>query len=477
MFNLELLITGVNRYIVTMTIWKPRLEGRQGPRYRIIAEALAEDLATGTLRQGSRLPTHRDLAERLGVTVGTVSRAYAEAARRGIVSGEVGRGTFVRGAGEPDAGSEGDDPIDLGQNHPPDPAAQPQRAALVAALTALTARRDAARLLDYPAAGGNAADREAGASWIARAGVEAAPADVLVCTGSQHGLTVVLATLLEPGDLLLTESLTYAGAKAAAGLLHLRLKGLPIDEDGLRPDALEEACRTGDAKALYLIPTHHNPTTAIMPEGRRLEIVAVARAHGLALVEDDVHGLLPEERPRPIAALAPERSYYLASTSKTLAPGLRIAYVAAPPAMVPRLAASLRATTWAVAPLTAAVASEWIRDGTADALLLARREEARARQAIARARLAGADLQTKPEAYYLWLRLPEPWRRDSFAAEARSRGVLVTSAEAFAVGREPAPHAVRLCLGAARTRETLARGLDVVAALLRAGEATGAAVV
>ena len=477
MSNLELANQGVNHYIVTMTIWMPRLEGREGPRYRAIVEALAEDLAAGSLRHGDRMPTHRELADRLGVTVGTVSRAYGEAARRGLVSGEVGRGTFVlRGEGRHEAG-EVDGLVDLGQNHPPEPAAQPQRAALLAALGSLTGRADAGRLLDYPAAGGNDADREAGASWIERAGVPAAPEDVLVCTGSQHGLTVVLATLLEPADVLLTEALTYAGVKAVAGLLHLRLKGLAIDADGLRPDALEDACREGGAKALYLIPTHHNPTTAIMPEARRREIVAVARTHGLAIVEDDVHGLLPAERPRPIAALAPERSYYLTSTSKTLAPGLRIAYVLAPPAMVPRLVASLRATTWAVAPLTAAVASLWIRDGTADRLLEARRGEARERQAIARARLAGADLDAKPEAYYLWLRLPEPWRGDAFAAAARARGVLVTPAEAFAVGREPAPHAVRICIGAARTREALGRGLDAVAELLRAGEAAGAAVV
>jgi DNA-binding transcriptional MocR family regulator len=460
-----------------MTIWMPRLEGREGPRYRAIVDALDEDLAAGSLRHGDRLPTHRELADRLGVTVGTVSRAYAEAARRGLVSGEVGRGTFVRAAeGTPEA-VDAPGLVDLGQNHPPEPASQPQRVALHAALAILTARADAGRLLDYPAAGGNPEDREAGASWIARAGLSASPGDVVVCTGSQHGLTVVLATLLEPGDLLLTESLTYAGVKAVAGLLHLRLKGLPIDADGLRPEGLESACREGGAKALYLIPTLHNPTTAVMPEGRRREIVALARAHGLAIVEDDVHGLLPPERPRPIAALAPERTYYLTSTSKTLAPGLRIAYVLAPPAMVPRLVANLRATTWAVAPLTAAVASLWIRDGTADRLLEARRREARERQAVARARLAGRDLDAKPEAYYLWLRLPEPWRGDAFAAAARSRGVLVTPAEAFAVGREPAPHAVRLCIGAARTREALGRGLDAVAELLQAGESAGAAVV
>ncbi len=451
------------------------MAGRKGPRYRAIVEALADDFAAGELREGVRLPTHRDLAETLGVTVGTVSRAYAEAARRGLVAGEVGRGTFVRGGDE-----EREDEsalCDLSQNHPPEPLGRPQRAALIEALATLTARADVGRLLDYPAAGGNAVDREAGASWIARAGLHVAPDEVLVCTGSQHGLTVVLATLLEPGDLLLTESLTYAGLQPVAGLLRLRLRGLPLDAHGLRPDALADACQNGGAKALYLIPTLHNPTTAVMPEARRREIASVAQAHGLAIVEDDVHGLLPTERPAPIATFAPERSYYLTSTSKTLAPGLRIAYVAAPPKDVPRLTASLRATTWAVAPLTAAVASLWIRDGTADALVEARRHEARERQALARERLVGADADTQPEAYYQWLRLPEPWRGESFTAEARARGVLVTPAEVFGVDRTQPPHAVRLCLGAARSRETLVRGLDVVAGLLRGSGASGRALV
>ena len=459
-----------------MTKWSPRLE-RQGPRYRAIVEAMVADVASGALAPGTRLPTHRDLAERLGVTVGTVTRAYGEAARRGLVSGEVGRGTFVRGAdvlGEED-GANG--MVDLAQNHPPDGPVRPQHAALLDAMAALTARSDLGRLLDYPVAGGSAADREAGAQWIARAGVTAAADRVVVCTGSQHGLTVVLATLLEPGDLLLTESLTYSGLKSVAGLLHLRLAALPIDRHGLRPDALESACARGGARALYVIPTLHNPTTATMPPERRREIVDVASRHGIAIVEDDVHGLLPEERPAPLAALAPDETYYLTSTSKTLAPGLRVAYVLAPARMISRLTDTLRATTWAVAPLTAAVATSWIRGGAADAILAARRREARERQAVALEVLRGADFDTRPEAYYLWLRLPEPWRRDAFAAVLRGRGVDVTSAEAFAVGRDPAPHAVRLCLGATRTRSTLRRGLEVVAEVLRGGGEAGAAIV
>ena len=300
-----------------------------------------------------------------------------------------------------------------------------------------------------------------------------------MCTGSQHGLTVLLATLLEPGDLLLTEELTYAGLKAVAGLLRLKLQAAcRSTRSGLRPDALADACRAGGAKAVYLIPTLHNPTTVVMPDGapprdRRRRPRARPR---------DRRG----RRPRAAAAdSAPARSrrsrrsgrYYLTSTSKTLAPGLRIAYLKAPQSMVPRLIASLRATTWAVAPLTAAIASGWIRDGTADALLAARRAEARTRQALAREKLAGADFDAQPEAYYLWLRLPEPWRADSFVAEAQARGVILSPAEAFAVGRAAVPHAVRLCIGAARTREALASGLEIVADLLDTGAAAGSAVV
>jgi DNA-binding transcriptional MocR family regulator len=400
-------------------MWRPTLTHGSGPLYLEIAEALAAAVASGTLSPGRRLPTHRELADRLGVTVGTVSRAYAEAARRGLVNGEVGRGTFVRGGPE----------------------------------------------------------EEAGAAWVGRAGVPAAPERVLVCTGSQHGLAVVLATLLRPGDLLLTESLTYAGLKSVAGLLHLRVAGLPVDAQGLRPEAFEDACRKGRARALYLIPTLHNPTTAVMPLERRREIAAIAERHGVAVVEDDVHGLLPEKRPAPVAALAPERTCFLTSTSKTLAPGLRVAYVLAPAPMVPRLTDSLRATTWAVAPLTAAVASSWINSGTADAILAARRNEARSRQALAREILDGADFDAQPEAYYLWLRLPELWRRDSFTAVLRARGVALTPADAFAVGRDPAPHAVRLCIGAVRHREALRRGLALVADVLHGAGEAGAAVV
>jgi DNA-binding transcriptional MocR family regulator len=458
-------LSGVKAYIVTMTIWAPDLTARKGPRYRAIADALADDLARGRLTPGARLPTHRDLAETLGLTVGTVTRAYGEAARRGLLSGEVGRGTFVRGAVEREDDADGG-AVDLSLNHPPPPVAGPEGPALARSLADLAVRRDLNTLLAYPPEGGARRHREAGAEWMRRSGLDVPAERVLVCGGSQHALTTVLTTVVSPGETVLTEALTYPGMKAIARLLRVRLHGLPLDGRGLRPETFEAACQKLRPRALYCVPTIQNPTGSVMPEERRKRIAAIARAYGVLLVEDDIHARLPPERPRPIAVFAPELTYYLTSTSKTLAPGLRIGYVLAPPGQAQELAAGIRATTWGAAPLMAEVASGWIEDGTAELLLEARRREAQARQELARRLLPGAAYTAHPYGYHLWLSLPRPWVAQAFAAEARRRGVLVTPAETFLVGEGPAPRAVRLGLGAARSRRALETGLRLVAETL-----------
>src|SRR5712691_10716370 len=272
-----------------MTSWAPDLRTRRGPRYLAIADALADDAAAGRLRAGTRLPTHRDLADRLALTVGTVTRAYAEAARRGLVSGEVGRGTFVRAAARPGpAGlpAEGSGFVDLSANLPPATRGDGEAATLGRTLGRLSRHADLGRLLAYPPDGGRREHRAAGAEWVRRSGLAAPPERVLVSSGSQHGMTAVFAALTSPGDVVAAESLTYPGMKTLAGLLSLRLPGLAMDEHGLRPDALAAACRGRRPKALYCVPTLQNPTSALMPEERRREIARLAREHGVILVED-----------------------------------------------------------------------------------------------------------------------------------------------------------------------------------------------
>lgn len=462
-----------------MTIWRPAL--RKGlPRYLAITEALAEDVGAARLAAGAQLPTHRDLADRLGVTVGTVSRAYAEAARRGLITGEVGRGTFVRAAagGEPgvSATAEETGTVDMSINHPP-PIDGTEAAALQATLASLARRRDLGSLLAYPPDAGSRAHREAAAEWLGRGGHDVGADRIVICSGSQHGLVALLSMLARDGDAVLVEELTYPGLKAIAGLLRLRLVGVATDGEGIVSEALEEACRTSGARLLYCVPTVQNPTAVVMSAKRRGAIAAVVRRRGLTVIEDDVHGRLAAGPPPPLAALVPQSTYYVTSTSKTLAPGLRVGFVAAPPGTAERLASTVRVTTWGAAPLTTEVVASWVRDGTAERILNARRAEAAARHALARETLDGLGARTSAGAYHVWMTLPDSWRSVTFAAEAQRRGVAVTAAEAFVVGGGAPPAAVRLCLGTPRTREELLRGLRAVRQTLESRPETALAIV
>lgn len=450
-----------------MTIWAPEIDLTVDPPYQAIVQALSADIGSGRLAIDQRLPTHRELAETLGLAIGTVTRAYKEAERRGLIRGEVGRGTFVgRADADPVAApiSESAAPsvIDLSCNYPiysegPD---------LGEALGRLATRNHLHEFMRYQPHAGMRRHRAAGAKWAARFGVACDPESVLVCNGAQHGLTIVFCTLAEPGDLILTEALTYPGMKAVARLLHLRLQAVEIDDEGLIPDAFDAACRRQKVTALYLIPTIHNPTTAVLPDSRRRAIAEIARRHDVAIVEDDVHRLLADPAPPPVASYAPERTYFIAGYSKAVAAGIRIGYVAAPPEAIERLVQSIWATCWMVAPLTAEIATLWIEDGTADRIVQRKRAEAEARQQMARNILRNAAYKTQPHAFHIWLELPPKWRSADFTVEARRRGVGITPAEAFSIGDGPAPKAVRVSLGAAESRERLRSGLSTIAAIL-----------
>lgn len=455
-----------------MTNWLPSLEGRSGPRYLAIADALASDVADGTLKPGERLPTHRDLGWKLGVTVGTVSRAYAEAERRGLVSGEVGRGTFVRNLAARDSHTVMTEslsaPGTVNLNFAFPPPAEDIRA-IETTLVDLAKDPVVSLLLDYNPHAGLERHRTAAAGWLARSGLAVQPERIVLTAGAQHAINVCLAAATRPGDRILCDNLTYSGMQVAARLLGLRLEGLPGDAQGTRPDAFDAACRNNDVKALYCMPTMHNPTTVTMPDERRRAIAEIARRHDVAIVEDDIFGLLVDRPLTPISVYAPEQGFFLTSLSKTVAPGLRIGYAAGPARARERLAAAVRASCWMATPLTAEIATRWIEDGTADRILAGRKREAAARREIALDVLGTWQPLCPPGSIYLWLPLPESWRATDFALEAQRREVAVTPADACAVGRHDIPSALRVCLGAPRSREHLRRGLDVLARLLDDG--------
>lgn len=448
-----------------MTTWSPRLPPGAEPKYQALLTALQSDVATGVLPEGARLPPQRELANQLGIAIGTVSRAYALAERRGIVSGEVGRGTFVRRRVLREAADDMADPelIDLSRGRlvrdPYDPS-------LARTLERLSRDGDINQMIElYQPPAGITRHRTAGAAWVRAAGLAVAADRVVITNGAQHGAAVVLAAITKPGDLILCEEVTYPGIVALASLLHLTLRGLPMDADGLRPDGLEAACRSSSPRALFCMSNLQNPTGRTMPAARRQEIGALAATYDLSVLEDDVNGFLPATPLPPIASLAPDHTFYITGTSKSLAPGLRIGYVVPPAHRVQQVASTIEATTWFTAPLLAEVVTEWIESGEALAMAAWKRTETAARHALA-VDILGKWLPPSPVSFHLWLPLPEPWRAEWFVSQARARGVVVNSAEEFLVGQKGGPHAVRVCLGATLSHDRLTEGLRRLAALL-----------
>jgi len=460
-----------------MTNWQPDLSGFDGPRYQAIAEAIAADLRQGRLKAGERLPTHRELAYRLGVTVGTVTRGYAEAQRRGLVAGHVGRGSFLAGPGQASAQlgspqSEADERIELSLAFPP-----PHTGAALfrRTLGELSREGGIGSLLDYQPHGGMAHHRAAGAAWIARHGLSIAPEQVLITLGAQHAIGVALRGLTKPGDLLLAESLTYSGVKSMAAALNLRVKGLPMDSDGLLPEGLEAACRTERASALFCMPNLQNPTGAVMSPARREAIAAIAVKYRLPVIEDDVYGFLAGARPT-LTELLPDLGHYLVGTSKSLAPGLRVGYLALPKGREAGFINALSATVWMAPPLTAEIVTRWIVDGAADTLAESQRSGTAERQVLAAKLLEGFDYRAHPLSFFGMLHLSAPWRANDLVAAGARRGLRLRGADVFATDL-PAPEAIRLCVSSARSIEQLADGLTRLAALLRQGPASDALVV
>lgn len=465
-----------------MTIWTPNISDTAGPKYLAIANAIAGAISDGDLLPGEKLPPQRNLAYDLGVTLGTITRAYQEATRRGYVDGEVGRGTYVLDplhATTPagnfmTGGSVSDNDLDFSLATP---AIGKAAECLSKTLGELSKAGNLEALTDYQRNTGHPDHLMAGANWVSSFGLKAPVDQIAITNGAQQGIFLSLMTVARPGELILTESLTYPGVVHLANQLGYQLEGVAMDAHGLRPDALDDICRRASPKALYTMPTLHNPTTITMPEERRQEIAAVARKHDLYIIEDDIWGSLPDNPPLPLSAYAPELSFYICGLSKCMAGGLRVGYVLAPESRAQAMRGMVRLNNWMTAPLMAEIARRWISDGTGLELINWQRQQAQKRTQMTVDALNKFDIQYDRAGFHVWLELPHPWRGDAFRFEAERLGVRLASGEAFVVGRDAAPHALRISTGGAKTIKDVKRGLEIITGLLNARPDTGFALV
>ncbi|WP_434713943.1 PLP-dependent aminotransferase family protein (plasmid) [Rhizobium sp. YTUHZ045] len=449
-----------------MTKWRPDPSQLRRPAYLSLAEQIANAITDGKLADGAQLPPHRKLADDLHLSVQTVSRAYEELSRRGLISGEIGRGSFV-------------------QTRPrePEPPYLPERLGEVIDLSILKPVCEQIHLERLRQAFGWLSEnlpsssalsfrpnmvfprhRVVATEWLARCGLEASPLNISLTNGATSGMTVALMSVAPPGSTIATEAISHHTLVPLSSYLGLHLEGLAIDEEGMIPDALDEACRTGPIRAIFLQPSVINPMAALMSAERRQALAAVAAKHDIAIIENDILGPMVEDRAPPMAAFAPERTLYVTSFTKITVPGLRIGYLVAPDRYVAAVANRHLVSSWMATPAMAEIATRWVSDGTAMELVNWQRRALVGRHAIAAEMLAGLSYRTHPQSLHVWLPLSGSHTEDGFVSQARLRGVAIAPGKSFRTADHGWTPAVRISLGST-TEGELRTGLGIVASL------------
>ena len=457
------------------TIWQPILTGDDGPKYLALVRALRDAIRAGDLAEGAQLPTVRDLAWRLGVTPGTVSRAYQIATQEGLLQATVGRGTFVA-ARSPRLGPRVSlmpernlraDPnrIDLRSPSLPDLG---QGAAIAGALQRISVQ-NAAEWLDYPSQSQEIPLREALCLWLVdRVLGTFGAADIMLTHGGQNAIGLILDCCLR-GDrpVVLTEELSYPGFRYSARAARAEVVGLDMDEQGIRPEALEAACRRHGPQVLCLTPSGQNPSTARMSRDRMDRIVSIAQRHNLQVIEDECYPSVHSDAPS-LRAIAPDRVWYMGSLSKTFSAALRFGYVICPTGMGEAGRLTAQHSYFALSRLTSALCLDLFTSGQAALIRDKVMAEYSERLQIVVNRLGAYDLSWSPGLPFVWLRMPQGWRASTFAKAAEDQGVLMRSADQYAMGHGRAPNAVRLAVAGNCSRAELERGVEILARLLAA---------
>lgn len=452
-----------------MTIWPLHRQDIKRPAYRSLADLIDSAIENGELKTGDRLPTHRQLAFDLGLSVQTVSRAYDELIRRGTIAGHVGRGTYVNASPSDTrtpylSDGQQDELVDCSILKPV--GAQIHVDRMRAALAALSDDLPSSSVFSFRPTTALGPYQETGLKWLARCGITANPEAILLTNGNTSAMTVALMTAANPGDLVVTEQVGHHTLKPLARYLGLRLEGLRLDDEGIRPEDFERSCTAGGVKALYLMPSGLNPMARTMGQQRRKDLAAIARRYDVLIIENDAWGPLQPDRPKPIAAFAPDRTFYFTSFTKCLMPGLRHGYLVVPETLGSAAANRHLVTNWMATLILAEIAARFINDGTAVELLEWQKAALKERNAMAAEVFAGIPFNASPNGLHVWLPLPEAWSEQAFVAHARLQGVAVAPGSAFAVSDPLDDPGIRICLGAA-TETALKRGLEVVARLLR----------
>jgi DNA-binding transcriptional MocR family regulator len=472
------------------------------PVYRQIADGVVTAAKQGKIEPGHRLPPTRDLARDLGVNRQTVVAAYEYLAAEGLVSSHTGKGTFLArpsGPGVPATESaatdtgwlpafsravEGSqvggllsiyqtairsDGISFAGSYP---APELLPVELFAAAMSRTLGEGAERFLTYGPTAGHLPLREQIAAQMREAGSKVESENLLVTNGAQQAIELVFHTFLERGDTVVIEEPTYTGALSVLSSIGARVVSVPVDEGGMRPDLLAIALERHRPRLLYVQPTFQNPTTAVMNEYRRRELLDLAARSRTIVLEDDwAHGVRFSGRELPtLHALDPDHVIYVSTFSKKLLPGLRVGWIAARSRMVERLIALKQIRDCGTSPLLQAALHTFLdRDGMTEHLqrvLPAYRERRDCMLAAMDRHFPDEVLRTRPEGgLFVWVTLPRNLDGENLFQAAQARDVIYSKGDLFHSNADGS-HTLRLTYSTASPSQIEA-GVQILGTLIR----------
>lgn len=448
-------------------MWDLKIIDTDKSLYIAIADAIERDIRLGILKAGEKLPTQRELARIVGVNLTTVTRAYNEAEKRGLIASTVGSGTYVSsdlGFHSSLVNTEKDDKklIELGLVLPlydmePD---------LSPVIEKVLHKNNLSEFTSYTPPQGLYRHRLAGSEWIKRFGINAEPANVIITAGAQHALNCIFSSVFQPGDRIAVDCLTYPGVKTSAKLCGIHLEAVDMDDEGMTPQGLAAVCNRHGVKGIYTVSTMQNPTNAVMSDKRRASIAEIIRQNHLILIEDDLYRFLSPAGSSTLAALIPEQSIYISGISKAFYAGLRVCFTASPEKYCNRIAQSVVDTMWMAPALNAEIACECISCGAADEIITLKRAEIRRRASLLKSKLSGHYYRYTPDSMFAWLELPDYWSSSEFEKAANESGINVVASEKFSIGGIVPPNFIRISLSGAAGIAELEKGLDILLRIL-----------
>lgn len=448
-------------------MWDLKIIDTDKSLYIAIVDALERDIRNGVLKAGEKLPPQRHLARKVGVNVTTITRAYKEAEKRGLVNAIIGSGTFISsdlGVSSSLINAEKKEKklIEMGLVFPlysMEPDISP-------IISKVLHKNNMNQFMTYTSPQGMYRHRLAGCEWMKRCGIYTDPDNIMVTAGAQHALNCIFHALFQPGDHVAVDCLTYPGVKTAAKLCGIQLEAVAMDEEGMTPRGLMTACKHHNLKGIYTVSALQNPTNAVMSEKRCEEITEIIRDNNLILIEDDLYRFFTTKSPAPLASRIPEQSIYISSISKAFYAGLRVSFLAAPKKFYNRICQAIVDTMWMAPPLNAEIASECILDGTADNIIHLKRVELEKRACILKVKLSDYEYRYASGSMFAWLKLPDEWNGSELVKTADENGIHMISSEKFSVGAMVPPNYVRISLCSTDNISDFEKGLDILVKIL-----------